>query len=289
MDVLADRVLELGPKPEASGPYRNFKLTRDADGIAWLLVRPRRRQRQYAVIGRDGRIRYRAGGAGKPAPGRHRHPLGETIRLHRRRRRQRIPRRHRPARRGDADRPRARGDRPAGSLEDSDRRRDSRLLPRRRARSRAGLPVAHRHRRRALRLSGSDARPASRPRRHRALHASGQSDAGDDVDADRQDHRRAQSQIARPGRCGDAGAPRPQRRQGRGVRPAETRKTRPAECDPEFRAGARLARLANARRGREGRAARALSRALCADRAVGKARRRQAPRCWRRRSVPSPI
>src|ERR1700693_1836517 len=37
MDVLADRVLELGPKPEASGPYRHFKLTRDADGIAWLL------------------------------------------------------------------------------------------------------------------------------------------------------------------------------------------------------------------------------------------------------------
>src|SRR5882757_954281 len=37
MDVLGDRVLELGPKAEASGPYRNFKLTRDADGIAWLL------------------------------------------------------------------------------------------------------------------------------------------------------------------------------------------------------------------------------------------------------------
>jgi 3-hydroxyacyl-CoA dehydrogenase/enoyl-CoA hydratase/3-hydroxybutyryl-CoA epimerase len=37
MDVLGDRVLELGPKPDASGPYRNFKLTRDADGIAWLL------------------------------------------------------------------------------------------------------------------------------------------------------------------------------------------------------------------------------------------------------------
>jgi 3-hydroxyacyl-CoA dehydrogenase/enoyl-CoA hydratase/3-hydroxybutyryl-CoA epimerase len=37
MDVLEDRVLELGPKPDASGPYRNFKLTRDADGIAWLL------------------------------------------------------------------------------------------------------------------------------------------------------------------------------------------------------------------------------------------------------------
>jgi 3-hydroxyacyl-CoA dehydrogenase/enoyl-CoA hydratase/3-hydroxybutyryl-CoA epimerase len=37
LDVLADRVLELGPKREASGPYRHFKLTRDADGIAWLL------------------------------------------------------------------------------------------------------------------------------------------------------------------------------------------------------------------------------------------------------------
>jgi 3-hydroxyacyl-CoA dehydrogenase/enoyl-CoA hydratase/3-hydroxybutyryl-CoA epimerase len=40
MDVLGDRVLELGPKntetPE-HGIYKNFKLTRDADGIAWLL------------------------------------------------------------------------------------------------------------------------------------------------------------------------------------------------------------------------------------------------------------
>jgi 3-hydroxyacyl-CoA dehydrogenase / enoyl-CoA hydratase / 3-hydroxybutyryl-CoA epimerase len=37
MDVLGNRALELGPKPETSGPYRHFKLTRDADGIAWLL------------------------------------------------------------------------------------------------------------------------------------------------------------------------------------------------------------------------------------------------------------
>ena len=37
MDVLGDRVLELGPKPDADGPYKNFKLTRDADGVAWLL------------------------------------------------------------------------------------------------------------------------------------------------------------------------------------------------------------------------------------------------------------
>src|SRR4051812_28825083 len=37
LDVLSDRVLELGPTPDANGPYRNFKLTRDSDGIAWLL------------------------------------------------------------------------------------------------------------------------------------------------------------------------------------------------------------------------------------------------------------
>ncbi len=37
MDVLGDRVLELGPKPDADSPYRNFKLTRDSNGIAWLL------------------------------------------------------------------------------------------------------------------------------------------------------------------------------------------------------------------------------------------------------------
>jgi 3-hydroxyacyl-CoA dehydrogenase/enoyl-CoA hydratase/3-hydroxybutyryl-CoA epimerase len=37
MDVLGDRVLELGPVPEPASPYKNFKLTRDADGVAWLL------------------------------------------------------------------------------------------------------------------------------------------------------------------------------------------------------------------------------------------------------------
>jgi 3-hydroxyacyl-CoA dehydrogenase / enoyl-CoA hydratase / 3-hydroxybutyryl-CoA epimerase len=37
MDVLSDRVLELGPKVVEAGPYRNFKLTHDGDGIAWLL------------------------------------------------------------------------------------------------------------------------------------------------------------------------------------------------------------------------------------------------------------
>ena len=128
-----------------------------------------------------------------------------------------------PRRGRDRDRPRACGDRPARSLEDSDRRRDPRLLPRRRPRSRARLPDADRDRGRALRFSRGDARPASRPRRHRALHAAGQSDAGDDADADRQDHRCAEGKVARAGRRRDAGAACPQCGKGRRVRPPEAR------------------------------------------------------------------
>jgi 3-hydroxyacyl-CoA dehydrogenase/enoyl-CoA hydratase/3-hydroxybutyryl-CoA epimerase len=37
MDALADRVLELGPIAGEAGPYRNFRLTHDGDGVAWLL------------------------------------------------------------------------------------------------------------------------------------------------------------------------------------------------------------------------------------------------------------
>ena len=37
MNVLGDRVLELGPTPDATSAFRHFRLTRDADGIAWLL------------------------------------------------------------------------------------------------------------------------------------------------------------------------------------------------------------------------------------------------------------
>jgi len=36
LNTMKDHVLELGPTP-SSGPYRHFKLTRDEDGIAWLL------------------------------------------------------------------------------------------------------------------------------------------------------------------------------------------------------------------------------------------------------------
>jgi 3-hydroxyacyl-CoA dehydrogenase/enoyl-CoA hydratase/3-hydroxybutyryl-CoA epimerase len=37
MTALGDRVMELGPKPATDSPYKHFKLTRDEDGVAWLL------------------------------------------------------------------------------------------------------------------------------------------------------------------------------------------------------------------------------------------------------------
>ena len=37
LDALENRTLELGPTVDAHDTYRNFKLTRDADGVAWLL------------------------------------------------------------------------------------------------------------------------------------------------------------------------------------------------------------------------------------------------------------
>ena len=197
MDVLADRVLELGPKPDEAGPYRNFKLTRDADGIAWLLfdragasantlsadvieeldtvLAALESQRPTGIVIRSAKKSgFIAGADVNEFRGATDPRLVETS----------IGRAHAVIDRLEAP-------------EDSDRRRDPRLLPRRRPRSGARLPVADCDRRCPLWLSGSDARPASRPRRHRALHASGQSDAGDDADADRQDHRRAQGQIAR--------------------------------------------------------------------------------------------
>ncbi len=37
MDVLKDRELELGPRPPQRGTYQHFAVTRDDEGIAWVL------------------------------------------------------------------------------------------------------------------------------------------------------------------------------------------------------------------------------------------------------------
>ena len=102
MNVLGDRVLELGPTPDASGPYRNFKLTRDADGIAWLLFDREASSANTLSADVIEELDKVLAELESPAPDRPRHPFREEIRLHRRRRRQRIPRRDRSARGRDA-------------------------------------------------------------------------------------------------------------------------------------------------------------------------------------------
>ena len=229
MNVLGDRVLELGPKPDAAGPYKNFKLTRDADGVAWLLfdregtsantlsadlieeldkvLAELEGQRPTGLVIRSAKKSGFIAGADVNAF------RGATD----------------VGRGRDRDRPRACGDRPARGPAGSERRRDPRLLPRRRPRSGAGLPDADCDRGRAVWFPRSDARPASRPRRHRALHPARQSDAGDAADADRQDHRCAEGKVARAGRRRDAGAARPECGKGRRVRPPEARAARAAQ------------------------------------------------------------
>ncbi len=245
-------------------------------GCRWrrlAAVRPRRRQRQHALgRGDRGTRRGACGRRARPAAGAG-HPLGKAFRLHRRRRRQRLPRRDRPASGRGGNRPRAPRDRPAGKSRDADHCGRARLLPRRRLRGRARLQVSHRHRRRALRLSGSDARPASGSRRHGSLHPADQSDGSDDADADRPHHRRPAREIARRRRCGDAGASCRQCGQGRRQRQAHARKARDAVEHPVGRAGAQLPRDADAQGSRQGRARRALSGALRLDRSLGGARR----------------
>ena len=53
-DVLAPRNLELGPlagSARGQGNWRNWKLARDDDGIAWLVLDKPGSERQHAVRG----------------------------------------------------------------------------------------------------------------------------------------------------------------------------------------------------------------------------------------------
>ena len=153
MDVLGDRVLELGPKPDADGPYKNFKLTRDADGVAWLLfdregtsantlsadlieeldkvLAELEGQRPTGLVIRSAKKSGFIAGAdvnefrGASDPGAVEIEIGRAHAVIDRLEALRIP----------------------------TRRRDPRLLPRRRPRSRAGLPDADCDRGRAVRFS----------------------------------------------------------------------------------------------------------------------------------------
>ncbi len=84
MDVLKDHVLELGPA-STSGPYKHFKLTRDGDGIAWLLFD--REGASANTLSADvlEELSQIVDLARKRAPGRIGCPFGKAIGLHRRR------------------------------------------------------------------------------------------------------------------------------------------------------------------------------------------------------------
>ena len=66
MNVLGNRVLELGPKVGEKGPYRHFKLTHDGDGVAWVLF-DRAEPAPTRFRRRDGGTRPGDRGPGKPA------------------------------------------------------------------------------------------------------------------------------------------------------------------------------------------------------------------------------
>ena len=229
MDVLADRVLELGPKPDAGGPYRNFKLTRDADGIAWLLFD--RDGASANTLSSEVMEEFDAVLAALESQ----RPAGIVIR----------------------------SAKPSGFIAGADVNEFRGATDPRAVETQIGRAHAVIDRLEALRIptvavihgfclgGGLEVALACQSRiaidgarfgfpevmlglhpglggTARFTHLVNPMQAMT-LDADRQDHRRAQGQIARAGRCGDAGASRPQRRQGRGVRPAETRKARPAE------------------------------------------------------------
>ena len=256
--------------------------------MAALAAGARRRQRRLAHR-RQARLRRqyivrRCHGGTRPRPWRHRarpaerrgDPFGQARRIYCRRRYRRISRRHRRGRNRGQDYPRPRDRRSPGSPPGSDRGGDSRLLPWRRSRNRAGLQIPDRDRRRAARLSGGPAWTAPRSRRHGAPHASDQSDAGDARHADRTEFPGQAGEIARARRRGDAGAPRARRRQIRGHGRIEDRAGKAVGIPAQFRACPHAAFGAHEIGDREEGAGRALSGAPCADRFMGSKRRRSA-------------
>ena len=255
MDVLGDRVLELGPKPDASGPYRNFKLTRDADGIAWLLfdregasantlsadvieeldtvLAALESQRPAGLVIRSAKTSgFIAGadvnefrGATDPRP-------VETA----------IGRAHAVIDRLEGLKiPTVaviHGFCLGGGLEVALACQSRIAIDG----ARFGFPEV------MLGLHPGLGGTARFTHLVNPMQAMTLMLTGKTIDA-------RQGKIARAGRCRGAGAACPQCREGRGVRSFETRQARAREHHSEFRSGPRFPRLAHARGGREGRAA----------------------------------
>jgi hypothetical protein len=84
-----------------------------------------------------------------------------------------------------------------------------------------------------------------------------------------QDTRCPESKVAWSHRRGYAGAPCPQRRQGRGFREAEESAAGFEECDPEHRSGTPICGAPDARTRRRKGASRSVAGASCVDRFMG--------------------
>ncbi len=196
---------------------RQWTLEIDCGSRRLAHLRQARRQRQLALACRDGRTRRapardRAAATGGPGD-----PFRQE-RLHRRCRRLRVRPGARAGRSGAIDPCGTRRAAAARGPALPHRRRHQRLLPRRRARTRHGLP-SPRLRGRSESHAGparSDARHSPGLRRHRACGATRRRGDRDGPDADRQEPAARQGAAGRPRRRGRPGQPVARRRQGTG-------------------------------------------------------------------------
>ena len=77
-----------GPRSARAGPYRNFKLTHDGDGVAWLLFDRAGASANTLSADVMEELDLVIAALENQRPVRRRDPLGQALRLHRRRRRQ---------------------------------------------------------------------------------------------------------------------------------------------------------------------------------------------------------
>ena len=255
MDVLGDRVLELGPKADEAGPYRHFRLCHDGDGIAWLLfdragasantlsadvieelalvLAALETQRPAGIVIRSAKKSGFIAGAdvnefrGATDPGSVETAIGRAHAVIDRLERINIP-----------TVAVIHGFCLGGGLEVALACRSRIAIDG----ARFGFPEV------LLGLHPGLGGTARFTRLVNPMQAMTLMLTGRTIDARKA---RALGLVE----LGDAGAPRPQRRQGRGVRPSQGRPARRAEHGPELHAGSGFSGVADARRGGEGGAA----------------------------------
>ena len=231
MAILGKRDIELGPfavgeTQQEPGPWANWRLRTDEDGIAWLLFDKKDSSANTLSAASAHRAQRRAGQARTRTAARPCHPLRQDERLHRRRRHHAIRGRHRSVRRSK------RAD--AAGTKCSIASTGCRCRPSRSIHGYClggGLEVALACDYRLAVDGASFGFPEILLGLHPGLGGTFRLTRlinpahGHDHDADRQDRARARGEAPRPGRCGDAGAPCARRGALGGRRRMETGKT----------------------------------------------------------------